>query len=252
MDYWLLLIVNIYNMKNKVTYILILLLINSSCVSKKPFAKTISDPDYNQRYTADKPMFIKKENAIGVSLSVGATALGGYLSYNYGLMKPTRVENDRSSRIGSGIIGSIVTYSLTRIITRYIGKDKISDISDKNKWVKGLNNDFAYLNSDKTNQFKIMNTRVEPNYIVKNFNDVKDYHKAFPVSSYSEQMLAKALKIVDRDEIPKLLQMYPDSKLNTEFKVRYYELSNTISEIKGAYTTYPEVSDKFNICNFFQ
>ncbi len=237
-------------MKKYTTQIIILLFtLNISCVSKKPLADKVSNPDYNQRITVENPQFIKKENTLGLSISIGTTALGGYLAYDYGIIKPTNTENEQMAKVGSGLIGALASYSITRIVTKIAGTNNTSKVDNKTKWLKKLDNNFVFLETTNDKEWLIINTDIEPTFKVKNLADIKDFKKAFPKSNYHEKMLSSSLNVLSRNEIPTVLNLYPETTNKTKYQLRYYELSKNVSELKTAKSLFPESRSKFNICN---
>lgn len=224
-------------------------LFNTSCITKKPYAEKVSSPDYNQRITVEKPNYVKKENALGVSLSIGFAGVGGYLGYQSDFIKPNKEENLEMAQVGSSILGAVVGYSITRLITNIAGKNKVLPIKDKNKWLNKLNKDFTFIKDQNNYNWRIINNSIESTFKVKNLSDIEDFNMAFPDSKYTEELLSNSLYAIKRHEIPKILKLYPNTKNKTKFQLRFYYLSKNVSELKTAKSIYPESRGKFNICS---
>lgn len=222
------------------------MLFNTSCVTQKPYAESVSQPDYNHRIKVDKPGFIKKENALGVTFSIGMAGVGGYFGYNADIIKLPN-GNENLSKTGNAVLGTILGYSISRIGTHIAGKNKVNSYKNKDQWLKKLDDDFSIINQNN-NQVTLINKKVETVYDVRDYNDIIDFKKAFPNSNNNEVMLSKALSIVKRDEIPSILKMYPNVNIADTYKLKYYELSKNVSELKRAKSFYPEIKERFNIC----
>lgn len=233
-------------MKHIIIISILIFVFNTSCVTQKPYAEKVSQPDYNQRISVEKPGFIKKENAIGVTISLGLVGAGGYLGYNSDIIKlPNGEEN--LSKVGNAAIGAILGYSLSRIGTHISGKNKLNPIKDKDQWLKKLDGDFSIIEQNNQ-QTTLINKKVETVYKVRDYYDIKDFKKAFPNSIHNEVMLSKGFSVVERDEIPSVLQMYPNVEISDDYKLRYYELSADVNELKRAKSLFPGIKERFNIC----
>ncbi len=235
----------------QVIYLLIIfsIVVHTSCVTNKPWAEKVSLPDYNQRITVDKPRYVKKENALGISLSIGFAGLGGYLGYQSDMIQPSKAKNKDIAQVGNVVLGTMVGYSVTKLITRMVGKNRVVKVKDKNKWLKSLKQDFVFVDNDNDEKWVIINHIVEQNYRIKSLSDVMDFKKAFPVSKYKENMLLNAFEVIPRKDIPEVLNLYPNTIQKTKYQLRFYKLSKNVSELRDAIEYYPESKEEFDICN---
>ena len=217
----------------KFNYIFLALLI-SSCATYRPDSSGITELDYNGRMYVDNPHYNKRTNAVGYAGIALATAAGGYAAYNYddGLIHYTKDGEKQDMKIADAAIGALVGFTVSYFMHKIFSEPKKikSDIIPQD-WLQDVEVDNQYnLLGFDDRRLQIIDKKYESQYVVNNFDDVKDFETAFPNSQYLDEMLKNAVGNVKREELYQLIVKYPDSKYSKEMQVALLDTSPTLEE----------------------
>lgn len=222
-----------------ITIALITLTITTSCVSHKPYAKQVSDLDYNQRVEAIDPQYKKVRNAVGIAVDLGMPIVGGLIGISTGPLTIQSEQGRQKFTAGNAVMGVLLGTGISYLSDKIGGYGKMVTANDKQKWVKkSFGNDYILI-SYSHGLVRAINRNAERNYTVKNMLDVEDFAAAFPRSIHATSMLSQALKVVPRQDIPSVLYLYPESELATSFQQRYIKTSTSYNELHAASIKYP-------------
>lgn len=227
-------------MKRILIYISIGLLLQS-CLTNKPDSRSVSNPDYNGRVLINDPHYVKKTNAIGHTV-VAASTVGGALAVKQmGLIQKQNGDITTSNDAANLALGAVIGFS-TSILGNYLmGKNKKVSFDNSRNWLNSANRKYTYYSDASGTAFYAIPRKSEFSYNCKDFDDFKGFHNAFPNSSNKDKVYSQALSNVARTEIPFLLQIDKKTPFATETKLRYYEMSNSVSELIEATELYPNV-----------
>lgn len=212
----------------------------TSCVTYQPIASQISDADYNKRITINKPNYKKKANALGFTVSFGLPIAGAAIGY---AVDPVVTVSDEEGRKGSPIagaaIGALAGTGLTYLTNSIMKYNNVSGINNEKAWVKkAFGKNYNIIETSKT-QYRIVHKSAENCYIVNNFDDVKDFAKAFPNSQYADNVVKQALEKVTRDQLPFVLELFPQTNYTQNLKDRYIKESTSYEKLAEALKKYP-------------
>jgi hypothetical protein len=227
----------------KISYVLLVILsliaavAMQSCYTKKPLGKA-TPPDYNQRVNVTEAQLKKKGNAINVVFKVSLTGAGGTLGYVY----PLKVDG-KPMPGATAAIGAAGGLALSYVCDAIMGKGKVKPVTDPMLWIKKSKKDFKLndyrLLSGSGQAFTIMHPSVEMNYTVKNIQDVRDFNRMFPNSSYTDKMFLKAVDYLPRNDLPELIALYPNNKYSDDAKTAYIKKSSSFGDALAAAKRYP-------------
>ncbi len=227
------------NNKSIILLALAAVLLTSSCVSYKPYASSVSDSDYNQRVEATDPQFKKKPNAFGYIVEIGLPVVGATVGAVTTPLIQHSDENRQNFIIGSAVLGALVGTGGSYIANKACGYGKMVKADDRQKWVKkAFGEDYILLSNSETT-VRAINRNVESHYLVKNIDDVKDFASVFPNSRYESDMLAQALQVIQRHDIPTVVNLYPQSENVISFQQQYIKTSSSYNELFAAERMYP-------------
>lgn len=236
----------------KIKNVILLIIVGigaSACLTQKPHASSISYPDYNKRVEVKNPNFIKKENALGVSISIGTTATGGYLGYQSKLIRTHNESSEGIANAGNVIIGAAIGYSVSRFVTYAFGKNKVIKPKSKEAWFAKINNQYTNVKDyDDGKTLVLINKDVEAKYVVRNITDISDFHLSFPSSQHNNEVFLKGIEALPREELPKLISTLPSTHDN-KAKEEYFNRSETVVEFKEALQRYPEARANCDECS---
>lgn len=219
---------------------LVIAVLASSCVTLQPTASRISNPDYNQRVEISNPQFKKKHSILGITFDVSmpiAGAVGGYFLDPFVWQTSS---GQKSMPAGGAVLGAIVGTGLTyanHAISKY---GSSSTARNRQAWVdKAYGYDYTILESSG-DFLRIINDDAERAFTVKTLSDAKDFAYAFPNSLYSEQVVTQTIAKLGRDDLPEVLQLFPQTIHAQELKDRYINESRTYKDLVSALKMYPK------------
>ncbi|GHT31617.1 hypothetical protein FACS189434_01680 [Bacteroidia bacterium] len=209
----------------------------SGCYTSKP-AGLASNPDYNKRVNVSGAHTVKRKNALGVTVSIGLVGAGAAGGYYTPLVQKQTATGQEPVRVANAVIGAAAGAGISYLIDVIAGKNKSNyDNIDVNKWIKKANPQYKLL-AGSGNNFTIIHPSAESNYTVKNIQDVRNFKTVFSRSVYSENVVQQALKL-NRNDMPELLTLYPDTKYANDIKVKYITESPSFSDALAAARKYP-------------
>jgi hypothetical protein len=217
----------------------------TGCYTLKP-SGTLSSPDYNQRVSVTNANFKKKNNILGISLNIGGATAGGILGYSSNLIKQQTETGQNPNYIANTAIGAFGGYAISYLINQLCGLNKVIPVQDPNDWIKKVNSHYVLMDGYGTN-FEIINSKVEKDYFVHNFNDVLEFKNVFPRSEYTEKMLGRTLNVLPKSDIPRLLDIYPNSSLTNKFELEYLSHCNTINDCIEAGNRFSGIKDQADL-----
>ncbi len=219
---------------------LVIAVLASSCVTLQPTASRISNPDYNQRVEISNPQFKKKHSILGITFDVSmpiAGAVGGYFLDPFVWQTSS---GQKSMPAGGAVLGAIVGTGLTyanHAISKY---GSSSTARNRQAWVdKAYGYDYTILESSG-DFLRIINDDAESAFTVKTLSDARDFAYAFPNSLYSEQVVSQSISKLGRDDLPEVLQLFPQTIHAQELKDRYINESRTYKDLVSALKMYPK------------
>ncbi|MEI7676006.1 MAG: hypothetical protein WCJ03_04435 [Bacteroidales bacterium] len=212
---------------------LFLFFILVGCVVYKPDSNGVSSPDYNQRVEVEGAHMDKVLTPIGVTSIAASTIAGAYYGSKSDLIKYNSGVEEKTSKPGNALIGAAVGFSASYAINRLMGWGKITQMFDEEKWVKKANKNYKLI-SAKGNTLYIIPKRVEPDFQIKNIDDINQFKSLFPNSQYEEEIVKRAIPVVSRLELLQVKDLYPNSQSLDILKKEYILRSKTIDELFSA------------------
>lgn len=215
----------------------------TGCYTLKPYGN-ISEVDYNQRRIVEDAGFVKKRNAIGISLNIGCIAAGGILGYNSGWVYS---EGEVKPTVNAAI-GALGGYVITYLMDALCGLNESVPLSDPNDWVKKIGNNYRlYGFNESGKRFSIINSDWERNYTIKNLDDATGFNNTFPSSPYSENLLSKSHNVLGKNDLSKLVDLYPNSPQIKGYKLEYLSYCKTIEECAEAKNKFNDINEEADI-----
>lgn len=219
-----------------------------SCNTMKPIYKDISNPDYNSRSTVSGAGYIKNSNALGITFQVAGPIAGAYLGYKSDLIVKQNEDSKTAIPLANAAIGAAVGYSIPFMMNLIGGKNKKTDALDREKWIKNKFPGYLVLDQTSVLEFSIIPKGIENKFLVKNIQDVRDFVYLFPKSKFNDDVAEQAIKILPRYNLPELIETIKNPQQIKKSKVKYYNLSNSVAQLKEANSRYPEARDGVDGC----
>lgn len=222
-------------------FILFLACVLQSCVSPQG---TISRADYNGRRYLQGASYKVKKKPFAVTINVGAGVAGAVIASNKNIVNYYDGTERKTLQPANAVIGAMIGYAAGNLFTRMLGLHKNTTKVPENEqemkqWIrkqKVIAGNYEFL---RYNQ--IIEGKYESNYTVKNLQDVRDFKKAFPNSSYSNAVVDKAMKQFNREDLYTLSKMYPGRK--DDIKEVYFAKTYTMPQCKEAIEKFPSLKD---------
>lgn len=218
-----------------ITLLSIGLLALNGCVVSKPNASYTSSADYNQRITVRDAHYQTKTSMLGhVSIGLGVAG-GAYLGYQ---MQNGIVRQDgeirKPIRPANAAIGALAGFATTNLIIYLMGKNKKTSATSADQWLRAANRNFIVYQKQSEISFTAIPRGADQNFLVKNFDDTKGFYRTFPSSSYKDLVFQNSINVIQRSEIPELINIQPNSRYIADAQIRYYESSTKIDELLEA------------------
>ncbi len=223
------------------TSVALLCALCSSCVVNHP-SGYVSEPDYNKRAEVSNAHYKRKMTATGYTM-LGVSAVAGGVA---GWFTPMVSYYDGGQRVNlapaNAAIGAVIGFGTSYFISRMMGwgSSKQRPAKDARKWLKKSNPQYIVFEESSPQRFSIIHKSIEPNYTVKNMDDVDDFHKAFPSSTHSDNVVKQSVDAVKRDELLKVLGYYPSSSYALAVKKKYVTSSPDVRSMFAAVDKFPE------------
>lgn len=217
------------------------LILLPGCYTKRPYAPIISEPDYNSRVQVNGASYVKKKNAIGISVNIGVIGAGAYGGYALAPFKYQDGAEQKPVHALNAAAGALVGAGVVLLSDWIMGNNtQYAVMGNPQDWVQKVNKDYKFL-SGKNSDFTMINPMIESRFQVKNIGDVEDFKKGFPNSNYAERIVDLGIRNFSYSKLPELLSNYPSSPLAPRIKERYLELASTVEECIDAAKRYPEL-----------
>lgn len=218
--------------------------ISVGCTSQKSIYYKLSNEDKNKRQIVVGPQFETKLNPIGIGSTVMLSLGGAYAGY---LMRP--VENkainiESHSSVGiNGIVGAGtglgIGYFMNNRILKIGKKSDIKNSKEAKNWVRKFDKNKILL-TYSSNKIRVIDKSIEYSFDSQSLDDIRDFLTAFPESRNMKNVYLNTLSYIERDEIPMLITLFKEKPFNELGKVKYYEKSQNIAQLKEALAKFPE------------
>ena len=211
----------------------------TSCVMSKG---SISSADYNGRRYLNNPHEIIKKKPIANTVNISLGVIGALVTRNKDLVTYYEGTERKNSPPLNALIGGMIGYSLGNLFTRMLGLHKNKNRYPKTqpalrKWIdkqKVVSGNYTFIQN-----YKIIENRYEPNYLIKNISDVRDFRKAFPTSLYYDRVVQQSVNRLKRKELMEVYQLYPNGKYTHDLQRKYLRLSRNVQETIMAGKQFP-------------
>ena len=215
---------------------IVLLLSATGCYVQKPTGY-VSEPDYNKRVTVAQAGMVKRSTPIGVTFKIGIIGAGAYGGYASQLIKYQSGSEQKSVDWANTALGAMAGVGVNTLIDLISGKGKEKPVYEINKWIRKANKDYIFLNGSN-NKFSLMHPSAERNFSVQTIQDVYDFNKLFPKSTYSDKLVLDATKNLQRSDLITLISLYPNNQKIIEAEKQYILLSTSIDDLVKASKLY--------------
>lgn len=234
-------------MKTKVFLLTILIIGLTSCATYRPIAKSVSDPDYNNRIQVTQPEYYVSPNAIGITVGAAMPVAGAVAGAMLGPVQQQTAAGRSSSKVGSAVFGALVGAGVSYGIDALAGYRTKADVDNIDKWAERAGGDYIVISSEKVNSrystVRLIDRNVENHFVVKRLADVRDFVTAFPNSVYSDDVMLAGIKNLSRDDMPALVQLMPKSKFVVDATDRYIAESPSFDALSKALAKYSTSKD---------
>lgn len=232
-------------MKRKLKNIigLVLSVVLASCVTLKPDSRGLSAPDYNQRVSITDPHYDKVLTPIGVASIAASTLSAGYAGYNSNLIRINDGANQTTSKIGNAVIGAAVGFGTSYMVNRLLGWGKVKQISNPNDWLRKANKNYALISY--TNDLWVIPKTADINYQIKDIDDANQFVSVFNNSRYTDDAFKTGIENLERNDLPKLISLFPNTTSNAAAKDKYIRTSLDYKEIVAATQRYSDLNQDY-------
>lgn len=219
----------------------------SSCVSLKPDSYGYEKRDYNQRTSVKNPHFKRKLNPIGVITYGAFGAIGFVIGSQADLIPSYDGEEQTNESLTGGIVGASVATATAVTIGNKISKvGEVQPLNSKysiSLWIKKSNPQYRLLGQSGSD-VKLIHQSAENSFRMRSITDARDYHKVFGNrNKYYDTFLGRDYQNIQRQYLPELLRLFPQSKHTEKFKERYVKTSKNVQELVTAVRMYPQYRD---------
>ena len=220
-----------------------------ACYTRKSVGNA-TVPDYNGRVNVSNAGMKKKGNGINVAFSIGLAGAGGFAGYQYlPLVQKQTAEGSEPVRAANAAIGTLSGAALAYLFDAVAGKNKTKPVINPQVWIKKTNPQYQLLNGIGTD-FTIIHPSVERNYTVRNFQDVQDFYKMFPNSTYAENVVTQSINNLAYDvDFPALSELYPqyNAQIETAYLQNALEKTNSFEMFKTKISVFPQCLSDVNL-----
>jgi hypothetical protein len=217
-----------------------------------PIYNDISVPDYNKRSLVSGAGYIKENNALGISFQITGPIAGAYLGYQSDLIEKQDGDSKKPILLANAALGAVVGYSVPFLMNLLGEKDQKFDVFDNKKWLEEKFPDYLMLEQYSTSNFVIIPSYIESEFQIKDIQDLRDFVSLFPNSKYFDKISKKAVTNLPRRNIPELVKIINNPTYIKNAKIKYYNLSNSVDQLKEAIRIYPEVRTEVDDCEIIK
>lgn len=211
----------------------------NSCYSYKPIG-SLSEMDANTRVTVKDAGYVKRKNALGLTLNVGIVGLGAAGGYALQPFSYQSGEVKKPNNLLNAGLGALIGAGAVLITDIYSAHNKVFVATDPQKWIKRVNRDYQYVSGDY-NDFKMINPKIENSFQVATKQDAVDFKHAFPNSIRENEIFLQSLPKVLRKDLPELVEVYKGNANLDRAKEMYIKTSLTINDLMAAKQKYPTI-----------
>lgn len=216
----------------------------TSCMTYKPDSTQIQKTGHNEVIYVYDPHYKKRPNAIGYGAMGLAAVGGGYLGYTADNGIFVRQDGDvrQPNRIANAATGALLGFATVNLTFHLSGMNKVKPSTNFQTWLNDTNNR-SYVDCSEqlnSNLKKAIPRNMENTFKVSYINDVRMFYTAFGNSPRREEIFKQGVNVVKRTQIPELLLIDPRSIHVNAAKTRYFETSQTVTELLEAKQRFPE------------
>jgi hypothetical protein len=190
---------------------------------------------FNRPYLKKKPTVFNR--FLKLSIGVGT----GYYFYLYPEQFLEYVSDPSIIGAATGITGFTISSAILGISSGGRKAIQICSNKDKIEWMKRYNkkhkNKYIYIqdiDSLKFTSIKTIPKDFEFKFIPENFNDIKNYHSVFPLSTYNFDLIKNSIPILSKEELYNLIDIFSDqSEAIFPAKLAYISLAKDEFEFKA-------------------
>jgi len=231
-------------MKNNkfIIVILICILLLPACLVLKPDSNSVSDLDYNQRAEIEGAYFRKKVSLTGYGIVAVSTITTGLILSSSPIIAQQNGSETVMPKLANFAVGAFLGYSFANLGNVIAGKNTSVNPQNPNEWLKKTNEEFILLSKTSNSDFEVIHKSAESSYVVKNYQDVKDFATAFPNSTYIDDVINQILtcSAITREQYLEFIGLFPTSTLVTDLKKQYVLKSTSVADLFAAYDKFPE------------
>ena len=140
----------------------------TSCSTYLPIARSVGQPDYNQRVVVESPAYSIRPNAIGVTVGVGLPVAGAVAGAMLGPVQKQTEEGRSKSTVGSAVFGALVGGGISYVSGLIAGYRKNSTVNNPESWARRAAGDYVVISSEKNgkrvDRITLMDRSVESRY----------------------------------------------------------------------------------------
>ena len=198
---------------------------------------------FNRPYLKKKPTVFNR--FLKLSIGVGT----GYYFYLYPEQFLEYVSDPSIIGAATGIAGFTISSAILGISSGGRKTIQIRSNKDKIEWMKRYNkkhkNKYIYIqdiDSLKFTSIKTIPKDFEFKFIPENFNDIKNYHSVFPLSTYNFDLIKISIPILSKEELYSLIDIFSNqSEAIFPAKLAYISLAKDQSEFKSILDQFQEL-----------
>jgi hypothetical protein len=203
-------------------FIITLMLLFQSCYTYKANSSGYSKTK-NEVEEIRNPHYIKRKNAIGISVMGLSIAGAGYAGYQFGPIATNTDQGNQRVDAGNIALGLLIGVGANLLVDKAFGLNKVKEVNttiDFQKWVKKTNDSYIALEG-----FRAIPKNKEFNYEVYNVKDVLDYKIAFPNTKveYENKLVNNATKVLNQKDLLELINLYSNNNEINIAKKKYIE-----------------------------
>lgn len=218
----------------------------NSCVVKKPIMNNVSEKDYNSRREVNGARYKKRPSTAGIILTAAAPVAGAVVGYNTNFIVVQKDAINQPVKPANAAIGAVLGYTVANLMNYTFGLNKIYPADDPARWIKSVNDSYAYIPGTKTDdKFTIVKKSAESTFKARNLNDFKQFYALFPSSSHRNEVFRQAVESCSRDEMLELIAMDAGNTYANEAKRKYILESNSYEDLAAAQKKFPGVNGDF-------
>lgn len=226
--------------------LLMLILGLTNCTTSRPIYASLGEHDYNGRRKVHNPRYQNKLNALGTGAMIGATASGAYLGYHSNLIQYNSADHQvNTDRVANAVVGGLVGFGVLALSNYLIEKHEIISLlnnqAEFEAWTQDFNRHYSLLQSDGLSSGLLIDHRFESRFIIKAFQDARDFFDSFPNSPYKDRIFNQSIDVAERNELLMLIGLCRNCKEVEKAQWAFYDQSSTLEELLEAKKKFPNL-----------